>query len=88
MHPDIATAILSPHVRRYFLMVDAYLAHVSPAERDTLLTREIAKQERLYEQFIEKIDRGLPTDPQVSAFDYHETLAGLGARMFRKSEAA
>lgn len=71
---------LSPHVARYFELVDRYLEHVSPAERETLLAREIAKQELLYEAYMDKVDHGLPTDPEVSAWDYVETLAGLGAR--------
>lgn len=76
---------LAPHVARYFELVDAYLANVPLNERDTLISREIAKQEKLFERFQEKVDQGLPTSPEVTAFDFHETLAGLERRRAKRA---
>lgn len=79
-------SLLPPHLTRYFQLVDAALTKIaSPDERETMLAREIAKQEILYETWMAKIDAGLPVDPTVTAFDFHETFAGLEQRRERKA---
>jgi hypothetical protein len=86
---DFAFHGRADHVKRYLARVDLQLTCMpDDAWRLSFLERELAKWQANYAEFTRKVDSGKATSPEVSAFDYLDTMGELDMRIGRLSRSA
>lgn len=72
----------APHVTRYLARVDDRLAELTnDVTRRGFLGDELAKWQFRYDAFVRKVDACQPTDPDVTAWDFADTIAALDKRL-------
>jgi hypothetical protein len=86
---DFAFHGRADHVKRYLARVDERLTELPNDEcRRGFLGDELAKWQFRYSTFTAKVDRGLETSPEVSAYDFLDTMGELDMRIGRLSRSA
>ena len=78
-----------PNIETYLAKAKVIVADMDNTSRNALLEREIRVWEQRYARFLEEPDCWLERYPQLSAFDFVETIAGLAQLIIPElSEAA
>lgn len=73
--------VMSEHVTRFFVRLDAHVACLPPWERGPFLRDRLTYFENLYRDWQAKIDSGHAAPPGLEAADFILTIAGLDQRL-------
>lgn len=72
---------LAPHVDRYLARVDEVLTALDDEQGREFIDRELTAWQHRYVRFQALVDAGEQIDPDVTAFDYIDTLSELTRRL-------